>query len=280
MIFVGKLIVSKGVDLLLAAWPLVHRANPGARLLMVGFGALEPGASRRLGRPRARRPRPGAGARRAGRGLEGGEEERLAMLSAFLDRLPADYADCGPRRGGQRPLRRPARARRGRGSRVLLDALVFPSTFPEAFGMVAAEAASAGALPVSAAHSGCRRGQPGARRGAARRRRALVSFELGDDAVDAIAAAAARLARARAARIAGRRAPRCATPSSGSGAGKRSPAACSTRRPGRLDELPASRRAIEPVETSSVATSDGRRSRSIESRLGDPPDAISGWSRR
>ena len=24
MIFVGKLIVSKGVDLLLAAWPLVH----------------------------------------------------------------------------------------------------------------------------------------------------------------------------------------------------------------------------------------------------------------
>ena len=28
VIFVGKLIVSKGVDLLLAAWPLVHRANP------------------------------------------------------------------------------------------------------------------------------------------------------------------------------------------------------------------------------------------------------------
>ena len=29
-----------------------------------------------------------------------------------------------------------------------------PSTFPEAFGMVAAEAAAAGALPVSAGHSG------------------------------------------------------------------------------------------------------------------------------
>ena len=28
VIFVGKLIVSKGVDLLLAAWPLVHRATP------------------------------------------------------------------------------------------------------------------------------------------------------------------------------------------------------------------------------------------------------------
>ena len=29
-----------------------------------------------------------------------------------------------------------------------------PSTFPESFGMVAAEAAACGALPISAAHSG------------------------------------------------------------------------------------------------------------------------------
>jgi glycosyltransferase involved in cell wall biosynthesis len=34
------------------------------------------------------------------------------------------------------------------------EALVVPSTFPEAFGMVAAEAAACGVLPVSAAHSG------------------------------------------------------------------------------------------------------------------------------
>ena len=34
------------------------------------------------------------------------------------------------------------------------EALVVPSTFPEAFGMVAAEAAACGALPVVAAHSG------------------------------------------------------------------------------------------------------------------------------
>ena len=34
------------------------------------------------------------------------------------------------------------------------EAQVVPSTYPEAFGMVAAEAAAAGALPVSAAHSG------------------------------------------------------------------------------------------------------------------------------
>jgi glycosyltransferase involved in cell wall biosynthesis len=36
------------------------------------------------------------------------------------------------------------------------DALVMPSTFPEAFGMVAVEAGAAGALPVSAGHSGMR----------------------------------------------------------------------------------------------------------------------------
>ena len=34
------------------------------------------------------------------------------------------------------------------------EALAMPSTFPEAFGMVAAEAAACGALPVVAGHSG------------------------------------------------------------------------------------------------------------------------------
>ena len=69
---VGKLIVSKGVDLLLACWPLVHAANPGARLLIVGFGEYDGGASAPLGvadrrgdrrRPRDRgaRSRPGGG---------------------------------------------------------------------------------------------------------------------------------------------------------------------------------------------------------------------------
>src|SRR6202012_4666658 len=36
------------------------------------------------------------------------------------------------------------------------EAMVMPSTFPEAFGMVAVEAASFGTLPVSAGHSGMR----------------------------------------------------------------------------------------------------------------------------
>ena len=57
------------------------------------------------------------------------------------------------------------------------EALVVPSTFPEAFGMVAAEAAACGALPVSAAHSGLAEVSDALARGGARAGRArLLSF--------------------------------------------------------------------------------------------------------
>ena len=116
VVFVGKLIVSKGVDLLLAAWPLVHAAHPGARLLVVGFGATRTRPQRCWRALDARRPRRGARDRRRGRGLEGGEAGPLPILSAFLGRPAAGYAERGPRGGRQRRVRRPARARRGRPS--------------------------------------------------------------------------------------------------------------------------------------------------------------------
>ena len=47
-----------------------------------------------------------------------------------------------------------------------------PSTFPEAFGMVAVEAAACGALPVSAGHSGMLEVSRQLARGAAARRSA------------------------------------------------------------------------------------------------------------
>ena len=56
VVFVGKLIVSKGVDLLLAAWPLVRRA-PKARLQIAGFGEYEERLRRLLGGARTRRSR-------------------------------------------------------------------------------------------------------------------------------------------------------------------------------------------------------------------------------
>ena len=49
--FVGKLIVSKGVDLLLAAWPLVVDAVPDARLVVVGFGTYRDALEGFVGRP-------------------------------------------------------------------------------------------------------------------------------------------------------------------------------------------------------------------------------------
>ncbi len=64
MVFVGKLIGSKGVELLLAAWPLVLASEPAARLVIVGFGGFREGLEALAGRPRraatSRRPAPRA----------------------------------------------------------------------------------------------------------------------------------------------------------------------------------------------------------------------------
>ena len=155
VVFVGKLIVSKGVDLLLAAWPLVRAGHPGARLQLVGFGEYEEGARRLLAALERGDLDDAREVARLGRGLEGGEEEPLPILSAFLADPPPGYVGGGP---GRRPARSSSSAgsstTRWRSCCPRADALVMPSTFPEAFGMVAVEAAACGALPVSAAHSG------------------------------------------------------------------------------------------------------------------------------
>ncbi len=61
------------------------------------------------------------------------------------------------------------------------EALVVPSTFPEAFGMVAAEAAACGVLPVERRAFGSRRGERGARaRRCPHRPRSWLSFPVDD----------------------------------------------------------------------------------------------------
>ncbi len=187
VIFVGKLIVSKGIDLLLAAWPLVHVANPDARLLLVGFGELEPVLQRvwaglgegDLGPLRELALR--------GRGLEGAGDDRLPILTAFLDNLPADYRELAA--ASRSSVKFAGRLEHDEVAVPVAasDALVFPSTFPEAFGMVAAEAAAAGALPVSTAHSGAAEVSAALARELTPAVRGLVSFDLDEDAVAAIA---------------------------------------------------------------------------------------------
>jgi glycosyltransferase involved in cell wall biosynthesis len=152
VVFVGKLIASKGVELLLAAWPLVLAAEPRARLLIVGFGAFRAGLEG-LAEALARGDLEAARATRS----EHGEE--LPYLAAFLDSLSAGETVDAYRAAARGMTDRIAWAGRLDHSELVdvlpaAEAMAVPSTFPEAFGMVAAEAAACGALPVVAAHSG------------------------------------------------------------------------------------------------------------------------------
>lgn len=131
--YLGKLIPQKGVhDLLLAVTRLRH----DVRIVVVGFG---------------------------------GFREWLTALTIALRDGDADglrwLRDAWPE-----PLDAPAGGNAGNAARVswtgrldhrfapevvsALDVLVVPSILPEAFGMVAAEGAAAGALPIVARHSG------------------------------------------------------------------------------------------------------------------------------
>jgi glycosyltransferase involved in cell wall biosynthesis len=187
VVFVGKLIVSKGVDLLLAAWPLVHAAHPGVRLQIVGFGEFEEGL-RRLAAALERGDLDGAGeVARLGRGLEGGPPGALPILSRFLSDIPSSYAAAARSAAGS--VEFVGRLEHHEVAELLPDAeaLVMPSTFPEAFGMVAVEAAACGALPVSAEHSGMREVSRHLAAGLGDEIGRLTSFPLGPGAVEAIA---------------------------------------------------------------------------------------------
>jgi glycosyltransferase involved in cell wall biosynthesis len=154
IVFVGKLIVSKGVDLLLAAWPLVRARHPEARLEIAGYGEYEAGLRRLLAALDRGDLEDAREVARLGRGLEGGPAGPLPILSAFLADPPDGYADAA--RGVAASVELLGRLEHDDVAELLpgAEALVMPSTFPEAFGMVAAEAAACGVLPVSAGHSG------------------------------------------------------------------------------------------------------------------------------
>ena len=127
----------------------------------------------------------------AGREAEGGPRAPLRHLLAFLDGLDGPALEAY----------RAAAARLG--ERVVItgrlehdelapllaacEAQVVPSTFPEAFGMVAAEAAACGALPLSAAHSGLAEVSAILAGAVPEQARASLSFTVGDGAVHEIA---------------------------------------------------------------------------------------------
>jgi glycosyltransferase involved in cell wall biosynthesis len=181
--YVGKLIVSKGVELLLAAWPLVVARVPDARLVVVGFGTYYDALVRfveALGNRDVEALRDIAA---RGRELEGGPRGELRHLNTFLDTVDDEWLRAAPEAAGRvhftgrlehedLPLLLPA-----------CEAQVMPSTFPESFGMVAAEAAACGALPLSANHSGMAEVTATLRPALPEHLRPLMSFDVGPGAV-------------------------------------------------------------------------------------------------
>jgi glycosyltransferase involved in cell wall biosynthesis len=151
---VGKLIVSKGVDLLVAAWPLVLAQVPDARLVVVGFGAYREALERLLAALAAGDLAAVRALAEEGRAAEGGPREPLRHLLAFLDTVDDAYLEAARALPDRVVLSGRLEHAELAPLLAMAEAQVVPSTFPEAFGMVAAEAAACGALPVSSDHSG------------------------------------------------------------------------------------------------------------------------------
>ena len=183
VVYVGKLIASKGVELLLTAWPLVLARVPDARLIVVGFGAFRDGLERLAG----------ALARddlEAARALRGEDGRELPELAAFLESpRVADIAYRAASKGLAERVHWAGRLEHSEIAEVLpaADAMAMPSTFPEAFGMVAAEAAACGALPVVAGHSGMAEVARELAAAAPAAVRPWLTFEIGPDAVTQLA---------------------------------------------------------------------------------------------
>jgi glycosyltransferase involved in cell wall biosynthesis len=187
IVFVGKLIVSKGVDLLLAAWPVVKARHPEVKLQIAGYGEYEQGLRRLLAALDRGDIDDAREVARLGWGLEGGGEKPLAILSAFLEDPPGGYVEAA--KGIAESVEFIGRLEHDEVAELLpeAEALVMPSTFPEAFGMVAAEAAACGVLPVSAGHSGMLEVSRQLAAALPARAADLVSFPVEVGAVEAIA---------------------------------------------------------------------------------------------
>jgi glycosyltransferase involved in cell wall biosynthesis len=185
--FAGKLIVSKGVDLLLAAWPAVVAEVPNAQLVVIGFGTYREAMDRFVDALRRRDLDDLREIASRGRELEGGPPGELRYLRAFLDRVDEAWLNAAP--AAAERIHFTGRLEYGDLPDLLpaCEAQVMPSTFPEAFGMVAAEAAACGVLPLSAHHSGMAEVTATLAPALPQELRALLSFQVGPDAVDQIA---------------------------------------------------------------------------------------------
>jgi glycosyltransferase involved in cell wall biosynthesis len=169
--YLGKLIPQKGVELLLQA----HRtAEHAAHALVVGFGSYREWLAA------------------LAVALERGDAAALAWLRDVREIPIEEVVDPRSRRG-ERDVTFTGRLdhRYAPDALAAMDVMVVPSILPEAFGMVAAEGAAAGALPLVARHSGL--GEVGAALEAAIARPGLLTFEPGPGTVSRLASALDRV---------------------------------------------------------------------------------------
>ena len=150
VIYVGKLIHSKGVHCLISAFARIHRTT-GARLLIVGYGTFREGLQALTHALSTGDEKTVETLAESGRLFEGGpasplehfepSEELLAQAAGMESAVEfvgllyhADLSKLLP----------------------MAEVAVVPSIFPETFGLVAAEFAASGVVPFVADHSGLR----------------------------------------------------------------------------------------------------------------------------
>jgi glycosyltransferase involved in cell wall biosynthesis len=169
--YLGKLIPQKGVELMLCA---LRFARHDASALIVGFGSYREWLAALV------------------MALRRGDVAALAWLRE-TGAMSIEFAIGEPSVDVGRDVSFTGRLdhRYAPGALAAMDVLVVPSILEEAFGMVAAEGAAAGALPLVARHSGLAEvadaleaevGRPG-----------LFSFEPGEGAIDSLASGVDRL---------------------------------------------------------------------------------------
>ncbi|MFH1149258.1 MAG: glycosyltransferase family 4 protein [Actinomycetota bacterium] len=163
VMFLGKLLETKGVQCILPALPLVMRGHPGLALVVVGFGeqrgmlqlmlqALADGDLLRL-------KRLSEYGNREYRKAEDAFEPVLRFLEGLSDAGEMDEYIRSCREGGLVEAVTFTGYLTQEEHRHILPyakALLVPSLAPEAFGLVATEAMACGVVPIASRHSGLR----------------------------------------------------------------------------------------------------------------------------
>ncbi len=161
MLFVGRLIASKGPQAILAALPLILDRHPRAKLIAVGHGPLREGLEAFLWALRRGDSKLARQIAEWGAGLEGGETKPFANVVSFFERLEErgeleDYFSKA-----RRLVREESVVFTGylthRELRYLFpcsDAAIFPSVVAEAGPLVFLEALASGSFPLGTYFAG------------------------------------------------------------------------------------------------------------------------------